>query len=338
MDSLPTELLALLRDGLATLDAGGRVEPHNEAMRELLAAAGGPRGPARDLAGLGLAEAQRAELRAGGCLAVQFGARHWHLRCVPGDRASAWLVANETTAEQRAGAAVAELARLRGLAAAAGNLVHDFNNLLNSCIGLAGHVRPHMHDPLDQRILRELEHGTQQGAQLARAMARLLVRGSGERATVPSTALVDDALALSAKAAGQRGVQLAVERSASAPVVRTVVAEAVQALWHGLMALVDRQPRALRIVLDAAEAAIGNGRVRPCARLCITSSGLEAEARDELLGLVKGAPGLIAALGRSPLAPGLAAAVFVQGRLGGELRAEAVGEDLLLEYRWPAAS
>jgi signal transduction histidine kinase len=337
MDSLPTELLALLREGLATLAAGGRVEPHNEAMRELLAAAGGPRGSARDLAGLGLAKAQQAELRAGGCLAVQFGARHWQLRCA-GAGASAWLVASETTAEQRAGAALAELVRLRGLAAAAGNLVHDFNNLLNSCIGLAGHVRPHMHDPLDQRILRELEHGTQQGAQLARAMARLLVRSSGERATVPSTALVDDALALSAKAAGQRGVQLAVERSASAPVVRTVVAEAVQALWHGLMALVDRQPRALRIVLDAAEVAIGEGRVRSCARLCITSSGLDAEARDELLGLVKGAPGLIAALGRSPLAPGLAAAVFVQGRLGGELRAEAVGEDLLLEYRWPAAS
>lgn len=337
MDSLPTELLALLRDGLATLDAGGRVEPHNEAMRELLAAAGGPRAAVDDLPGLGLGKAAQAELRAGGCIAVQFGARHWQLRCARAG-ASAWLVASETTAEQRAGAAVAELARLRGLAAAAGNLVHDFNNLLNSCIGLAGHVRPHMPDPLDQRILRELEHGTQQGAQLARAMARLLVRGTGERATVPSTALVDDALALSAKAAGQRGVQLAVERSASAPVVRTVVAEAVQALWHGLMALVDRQPRALRIVLDAAEAAIGDGRVRPCARLCITSSGLEAEARDELLGLVKGAPGLIAALGRSPLAPGLAAAVFVQGRLGGELRAEAVGEDLLLEYRWPAAS
>lgn len=337
MDSLPTELLAFLRDGLARLDAGGRVEPHNEPMRELLAAAGGPRGAARDLAGLGLAKAQQAELLAGGCLVLQFGARHWQLRC-GGAGASAWLVASETTAEQRAGAAVAELARLRGLAAAAGNLVHDFNNLLNSCIGLAGHVRPHMHDPLDQRILRELEQGTQHGAQLARAMARLLVRGTGERATVPSTTLVDDALALTAKAAGQRGVQLAVERSEAAPVVRTVVAEAVQALWHGLMALVDRQPRALRVVLDAAEVAIGDGRVRPCARLCITSSGLEAEARDELLGLVKGAPGLIAALGRSPLAPGLAAAVFVQGRLGGELRAEATGEELRLEYRWPAAS
>ncbi len=335
MDSSPAALIAVLQEGIAVLDERGGLLAGNVAMTEMLALAG-TQAPARDLGALGVDALSEARLRSGECVTVDVVGRCFALRCAR-EGAMCWLVAHEITAHERALSAVVELVRLRAMAGGVATLVHEFNNMMNACLGLAAHVRPHLRDPLDVRVLQDLSLGTQQGAHLARTIVRLLTRSIGERAVVPLSAILDEAMTVTAKAASQRGIQVVIEKGDASLIVRTVVVEAVQAVWQALMGIVERTPSRILITQAHAEVAIGAQRVRAVASVCMRASGLAHDAMEEIVRVVAGAPGCMAALARSPMASGLAAAVFVQLRLGGDLTARLQGEDLQLELRWPLA-
>jgi hypothetical protein len=107
-------------------------------------------------------------------------------------------------------------------------------------------------------------------------------------------------------------------------------------LWHGMMAVVECVPRTLRIVLDEIEDEVEGTRRRRFARVRLAAVGIERGAMEQVANIVAGGAGMLAALGRSPLASGLATATFVQRRAGGDLTATVDADELRLEYRWPA--
>lgn len=330
---VPPALVAALGDGIARLDADGGVHAVNAAMHEVLAIAGG--GVPVAVQQLGGDGDTLACLLAGETVDLHVAGRSWRARSVTADGVR-WLVLRETTAEERAASAAIEMVRLRVLAAAVGSLVHDFNNHLNAALGLASLVRPSLVDPRDVQVLDSLVVGTQQGAQLARSIVRLLTRTTGERSVVPASTVVGEATSIAAKAATQRSVTLEVETATTDPVVRTVVAEAVQALWQGILAVLERGPRRITITLDTMAQPCGSARVRALARVRLAIVGLAPQVMEELTLLVRGGPGVSNALGRSPMASSLATAALVQRRLGGDLLATTVGEQLQLDYLLPA--
>jgi len=335
MTSLPAALTAALQDGIAAVDAAGALAARNDAMRALQAAFSRPGAHAADLRALGVDAADEARMRAGEAVAVSVRARHWRLRLVAADGAD-WLLATETTDAWRAGAAHVELARLRALAKASGTIVHDFNNMLNAAIGLAAMVRPLVVDPVDVQILQELTQGTQHGAQLMRSVARMLTRPTGDRSRAALTALVDEALTTANKSFLQRGVKVEWAPSPQPPLLRTEIAESVQSLWHGMIAICEMKPPTLRIVADADTFAVGDGRPRRWARVRLVAAGVDPAVAAETVRLLAGATGWLKAIGGGALTAGLAASLFVQRRLGGDLRAVAADGELTLEYLWPA--
>ncbi len=145
-------------------------------------------------------------------------------------------------------------------------------------------------------------------------------------------------VAVTTKAAAHRGIRLVLETAADAPVVRTVVAEAVQALWHTLMALIELGPQRITVNLAPASVAIGGGRLRPCARVRVLASGVPREGAREFVDLVRVAPGMTSLLDRSAAASGLVTAALVQSRLGGALLAKCDGDELEVDCVWPALS
>lgn len=335
MTSLPAALTAALQEGIAAVATSGALTAHNDAMRALQAAFSRPGAHAADLRALGVDAADETRLRAGEAVAVSVRARHWRLRLVAADGAE-WLLAAETTDAWRGGAAQAELARLRALAKASGTIVHDFNNMLNAAIGLAAMVRPLVVDPVDVQILQELTQGTQHGAQLMRSVARMLTRPTGDRSRAALTALVDEALTMANKAFLQRAVKVEWAPAAQPPLLRTEVAEAVQSLWHGMIALSEMKPAAMRVVADADTFAVGDGRPRRWARVRLVASGVDPASAAETARLLAGATGWLKAIGGGALTAGLAASLFVQRRLGGDLQATAVDGELTLDFLLPA--
>jgi signal transduction histidine kinase len=336
MSPAPADLLAVLDEGVGLLAAAGGITAANDAMRGVLAAFGGAGAPAADLRALAVDADDEARLRAGEAIEVVRGGRHWRLRCRAAGGAD-WLLAVETTAARRAGSAVAELARMRLLGRTAGVLVHDFNNMLNAAIGLASTLRPLAADPVEVQLLQDMTGGTQRGAQLLRSVARMLARSPRERVRTPLGPVLAEALALAEKALLQRGVRATV---AAVPDVhvRSEPTEFVQAVWHGLAALAEAAPKSVRIEVDLAEASIGDGRPRRCARLRLVGVGVDAAAATALCRLLGDADGMLSAIGAPATPSGLAAALFLQRHLGGDLAAGFVDGVLTLRYLWPAVA
>lgn len=334
MPPAPADLLAALDEGVGLLAADGGVVARNDAMRAVLAACGAHGGPAADLRGLAVDAADEARLRAGEAVEVDRRGRHWRLRACVADGAT-WLLAAETTAARRAASATAELARLRLLGRSAGVLVHDFNNMLNAAIGLAATLRPLATDPTDAQLLQDMTTGTQRGAQLLRSVARMLARSPRERARTPLAPAVAEAVALAEKALLQRGVRPQVVPVPDAD-VRCEPTECVQAIWHGLIALAELAPKSARVEVDVVDAPIGDGRPRRCVRLRIVAAVAHEAATAATVRLLAGSEGLIAAIGSPAMSAGLAAALFVQRHLGGDLTASAEDGTLTLAYLWPA--
>jgi signal transduction histidine kinase len=328
--ALPDELLNTLPIGIATVDAGGGWHAANPAMARMLG------GDVVAPAALGLHAETLARLWRGEVVEHDHAGNHWTLRGHRPADGDAWVTIEDVTAAHRAASATFELARLRTMARLAATLVHDFNNLLNSAIGLCSVAELAVADPLQRELTRDLGGAVHQGAVLARTLARLLAHGIGERATVPASLLLDEALAVTAKAASQRGVRLVVTKPDAAPVVRTVVAEVVQALWQILLALLEHAPNRIGLELGLVEVVVGGGRPRPCARFRIDIAGLSATAAADCEHLVKTAPGLLPRLVKSSHASGLLVGAIILARLGGELTARRLGDDLQLDCVLPA--
>ena len=335
MTSLPALVATALADAVAMLGADGVLVPRTEAMRDWIDAAGG--GAAPTLHTLGVTAADADALSHGEVVVVRSAARSWRVRLV-GEGPQRWVVAQDTTAATREAAAAVELLRLRTLAATASTLVHDFNNLLNAAIGLAQQLGPLARSPQEVAAVQELARGTHQGAHLARTLGRLLARGAADASVVPVTELTGDAVALASKAATLLRLRIDVEAPTSPPTVRVATTEAVQALWHGLMTLVECAPRELAVVVAARDEVLSASRTRRWASVCLRARGVTPAHAAEIVQLAGGAPGGLALLARRPHSGAFAAVVYMQRRIGGDLLVTTRDDEVAIEYRWPAVS
>ena len=229
-----------------------------------------------------------------------------------------------------------ELARLRALAAAAGSVVHDLNNQFSAVLGLASTARQHVRDPAQLKLLDGFEHGTKAGARMVAVLGRLLRHKDGSTSACDPTEFVDDALAVLKKSVIGSGIELTVERPESLPEVRTERTEATQAVLQGLVALVAARPASLAVRCSAESLAVAGGRSRDCAVLRCAAGGLGAAAIEGLARVVAFGEGVLETVaGGPPSFEGLAGAVLIQRRLGGELASERFEGGLQLIYGWP---
>lgn len=329
---------ALVRDGVACVDAAGRLLPVNEPMRALLRAAGRDGQALASLDELPCDAADREALRAGEPIEATIAGRSWWLRCSTVDGAT-WLTAIERSDAVLGEAARQAAARARSLADVAGSVAHDLNNQFSAVLGLATQVLAHVHDVADRQLLDELVRGTRVGAHILAALARALRRGLGERQRVAPRTLLDDALAIARKTAASADIALDVEVAPDAPDVSTVAVEAAHALLQGLLAAIACGPQALRIDLAGVAHGLAGGRVRRCARIAITASGVEPDAAAVLVAAFRSSPDALVGLVRSRQSPAdVIGALLALRRLGGDLVADRVSDRLQLDYYWPAAA
>lgn len=324
-DGFPFELVS---DALASVGADGSLLPRNGAMRRLLGAL--PAG-AR-LADLPLGAVESERLRAGDVVAVSLAGREVELRLAPGT--PPWLLAvDRTTADELLSARLAA-ARVRALGGIAVALVHDLSNLLGAGLGLTELVRASLHDPADLATVDEIERCSRQGATLGRTLARLLGKGPRLRQVTPLGDLVADALAVVGKNAQHRGVELEVAPApVPSPRVRVVAEEALQALLHGLLLVLDGAAR-VSVTVATGVRSIAGGRPRRAAFVRIDATpcptiGVAAE-------VARGGPGALLRAGAlGPAGAGLLHATLSLAGCGGELAVAQNGAGGSLEFAWP---
>lgn len=259
--SFPFEVLAA---GVASVAADGELLARNEAMRALLAGCGEGGGTCRSLRTLPLDAAQRGRLEAGEPVALALHGGEHELQLV-GSGDGRWLCAHPVG--EGGGSSRLAAARARHLGRLAGAIAHELNNLLGSAMGLASLLAPVVSTAADRQLVDELQRGAQRGGTLARALARLLKVGPRQRQAVPLSTLVDEMIAVCNRSAHMRQVELAVHVAASLPRIRVVAAEAVQAMMHGKIALLDAGARRVVVTADALTLPLGGGRERECVRV-----------------------------------------------------------------------
>lgn len=340
MDEAATVPWDALREGVGRL-RDERLWPQNAAMRRLLADAGltQEQGKADSVpfAALPLGGDERRALLAGEVVWWTRGERHWQLRRVDVG-ATAFLLAEDTSALRAAEAQAFAAARARAMAAVAGTFVHDLNNHLNLALALLSQVRSMGVSADDARSCDELAAGAQLGATLSRAMARLLGREFDRRERVDLGAAVGEAIAAIAKTCAQRGIPLDGTAGPNGVTVRASAGELDGLLVQMLLAATDVAPRHLAVRWARVGAALAGGRERPCARLhvdVVTSSEAKAAALASTALAHPDCLRDLAALG--PHGQALAQIGLVVRRLGGEFTAVVDGASVSLVTTLPIA-
>lgn len=309
-----------LDEGLARLLADGRLLPANRAMHELVRTAVGEGGTAT-LATFGVDRA------AGEVADWSHGERHWRVRVV-GSGDDTWLVATEFVVAASGEDLAIAGARARALAGLAGAFVHDLNNHLNLALALAGQLRGLARDPDDTRLLDQLAIGTQQGAQLARALARMLRPDGGLRQRMDATQAAQEAVAAVAKPCAVRGVALATRLGSEPVFVRAAPADLGWLYLQQLLALVDAGAQALDVASTRVVVAIAGGRARAAVQLQARATGMAPAQMAALQVAAEVRVGTFAELGANEARrSGLVQAAMLARHLGGELQvhADAVG-------------
>lgn len=317
-----------LREGVGRFD-GERLWPRNAALRRWLADAGlAPElvdAESVPFAAVPLCVDERCALLAGEPVSWTSGGRHWQLRRV-GAGAHGSLLAEDVTALRAAEAQALAAARARALAGAAGTFVHDLNNHLNLALALLAQVRSMGVSADDARLCDDLASGVQLGANLSRALARLLARGFDRRDRADFGIAVVGALAVIAKTCAQRGIQLDGDAGPAGVEVRAGAGELDGLLVQMLMAATDAWPQRLAVRSELLVAVLAGGRERPCVRLRVdvVASSKAPAAVFAATALVR--PGSLRDLASS-WHPGQALAPLglLVRRLGGEFTVEAHG-------------
>jgi signal transduction histidine kinase len=315
--SFPFEALA---EGVAAVAGDGALTAQNAAMRALLAACGDGSTGCRSLRELPLAEPQRRELEAGATVTMAAAGRE-HELSLHGSGARRWLCAREVEGPADGGdASTLAAARVRQLGRLAATIAHELNNLLGSAMGLASLLAPTMTEAADRRLLDEMQRGAQRGATLARGLARQLKVGPRQRVAAPVGTLIDEATAICGRAATMRQVELLVHVAAALPPIRVVVVEAVQALLHGIIALLDAAPQRVVVAAEPLRCAIGGGRQRDCVRVRVQADGCRQPVGN----------------GDATPADWQAMAQLAMRTVGGELATSSNADSHVLDYVWPA--
>jgi signal transduction histidine kinase len=320
-----------IHDGVAAVDEAGALRASNASMERWVEAYGGA------LDELPLSLADRAELGDGQPVLLQVDEYAWELRLweVEGRR---WLTARDVSdREQRQATAFASM-RSRALGELAASLAHDLNNQFHAALALSGELSFHATDPEDIESIRDLERGTKIGATAIGALSRMLSRMPARREQVAVVDVLEEALAVIRKAYQQAGVELCVVVPEDLPGVRLVGVDVVHALCAVLETVLGMKPSSAALSVTAREEALEEGRLRGYVVARFEFGGLAAQDADAMAAAVVMQRGSLQRfIGNRGLLQGVLAAAFLQRRFGGDLRSEASGDQLVIEFWWPAA-
>jgi len=322
----------LIRDAIARVASDGQLQPATDAMREWLARV------ASHLDQLPLSEHEHAALLAQEVVVLPWQDAVWELRLAKQDGVR-WLLVHDVTAREAHIAGSLAAARCRWLGATAAMLAHDLNNQFNAALALSATLAYSIEDENDRKTIVELERGTRAGMRMVTSLARLLVGRGSLRERIDPADVLEDALSIVRKNVHLASIDLEVEVVERLPNVRALHVEAVQSVMYGLGAIQVPSPKKIRCELCTETMSVGGGRERLCVVLRCHAEGVSGVEVEPVVAVVQGHAGKWAHIRDRPDdLEGLAIAVFMQQRVGGDLRAKAEGDSLRLDYIWPALS
>ena len=330
--SLPEDVpAACVNDAVALVAEDGALRPVNELMRSWIEQVG-----AR-LDGLPLVDDELAELVSGARVLMQGGERAWELSHHRVE-AQRWLVARDVTDRERLRATAHAAARSRSLGSLAASLAHDLNNQLSSALALCAELSIHAQDEADIQCIREVESGTKIGAASLTALARMLSRAPAGRERVAISELLEESLSIVRKLFQQRGIGIDLLKPAQPLYVRVVFTDVVHAMLASLRALADLSPDSVKLELDAQYIALADGRPRDYVVVRVVAREVARERAAAFASVVALQPGSLHRVAAGSIAsPEILDAALLQRRLGGDLTSRVDGDELALEFCWPAA-
>lgn len=326
----------LVRDAIAQIDRDGVLVPVTDAMRDWVAQIAGGSG-GLPLGQLPLMDDEKVALADGEFVMMATSQGLWQLqKVVSGD--ADWLVVTDVTARERHVTVELETARCRSLGRMAATLAHDLNNQFNAVLALSAHLEEFVQDDTDRATIVELEHGTKVGSRMASALARLLLQRADSRELFSPAEVLEDALSMTRKSLQQAGVDLQVEVGPEMPNVRGSAIEVVQSVMSILMAYEHIRATKVRCTLTREPVAIAAGRRRDCVVLRCSAGPWQEDMMAPLLAVLKADPGTLHHIVRNPdILAGVANALVVHKRMGGDLQATHDIEALNVTFAWPAA-
>jgi len=322
---------ACVNDAVAQIAEDGALLPVNDLMRSWIAQV------AARLDGLPLVDDELAELVRGAPVLMQEGERAWELshHRVEDQR---WLIARDVTDRERLRATVHAAARSRSLGELAASLAHDLNNQLSSALALCAELSLHAQDEADIQCIRDVENGTKIGAAALTALARMLTRTPARRDRVVISELLDESLSIVRKLFQQRCIGIDLVSSAQPLYVRVVVTDVVHAMLASLRALADLSPDSVQLEVDKRCIALADGRPRDYVVVRVLAREVARERAAAFAGVVELQPGSLHHVAAGSIAsPEILDAALLQRRLGGDLMSRVDGDELTLEFCWPAA-
>lgn len=325
--AIPAELI---QDAVAYVDADGRFHPVNDAMRGWVTTV------AASIDELPLSKDQFDELLIGSEVRVTAAGVCWQLKRTQVVDV-AWLVVRDITATDRLEASCLATARSRSLGAMAATIAHELNNQFNLVLALTAQLDELITKPNDRQSIHELEIATTAGARLLSILAHLLISRKRCREILQPSEFLADAALIVEKSMIQNGVDLQVASAHGLPPIRGSHVEIVQAVMEGLVALLECGAKSITCTMGREASAIGGGRSRECIMLRCQASPADSVAVASLRKIVDGHAGMLAEVcSHSDVLLGLANAVLVQKRMGGDLIMATEGRDVCLQFVWPA--
>lgn len=318
-------------DVVATIDGDGRMAPRSEAASAWIERFG------PHVSDLLLDDDSRADLDAGDCVLMWAGEEAWELRRFE-EQGAAWLVATDVTDREQRSASDHAARRCRALGRMAASVSHDLNNQFNLAMGLAAHLGLYVQSEDERRDLSELEQGTKVGGRMLSLLARMLSNVPARRTRIATPRLIDEALTLARKSLEHADVALTERVEESLPDVRVVETDVVQAVTEVLYLLAELRATSANFSASAASLALADGRERRCVVVRCDVSGVDAEQARAIAQAAGFEPGAVRAVAAGAGALDcVVTAALLHRRIGGELRCRADGEELVVEFCWPAA-
>lgn len=322
----------LIRDAIACVASDGQLQPATDTMREWMVRV------ASHLDQLPLSDHERAALLGQEVVVLRWQDAVWELRLTEQDGVR-WLLVHDVTDREAHIAGSLAAARCRWLGASASTLAHDLNNQFIAALALSSTLARAVEDEDDRKTIVELERGTRVGMRMVTSLARLLICRGSLRDRIDPADVLEDALSVIRKNVYLASIELEVEVAKGLPKVRVLHVEAVQAVLSGLVAMQLTLPKKIRCELSTVAMSVGGGRQRSCVVLRCHAEGVSAAEVEPVVAVVQGSTGKWTHIRNRPDdLEGLAVAVFIQQRLGGDLRAKFEGDSLRLDYIWPAAN
>lgn len=322
----------LIRDAIACVASDGQLQPATDTMREWTAKV------ANHLDQLPLRDDERAALLAQEVVMLWWQEEVWELRLATQDGVR-WLLVHDVTDREAHLAGSLAAARCRWLGATAAALAHDLNNQFNAALALSAALAHSVEDVNDRKTIVELERGTKVGMRMVTSLARLLMRRGSIRDLIDPADVLEDALSMVRKNMHLASIELEVEAAEQLPKVRALHVEVVQSVLYGVGALQLPSPNKIRCGLLSVAMPVAGGRQRSCVVLRCHADGVSGADVQAVVAVVQGGAGKLEYIRSRPDdLEGLAISVFMQQRLGGDLRAEVEGDSLRLDFIWPGVN